>query len=149
MIATYKDCCDILNCYICSDTWVNSKWNLSALLWNNLLSVFYCRISLTIFFYVWVLWQVLHCNCTYIGIYITLHVTFHASILPKTLQIQILLVIWKCIIMLYHSGQVPPWLGLIVSLIFRADIISFIYYVCIIAPVLISHPFTNMHQKRF
>ena len=26
-------------------------------------------------------------------------------------------------------------------------IISFIYYVCIIAPALISHPFTNMHQK--
>ena len=33
-------------------------------------------------------------------------------------------------------------------LIFRAYIIiSFIYYVCIIAPALISHPFTNMHQK--
>ena len=30
MIATYRDCCDIPNCYICSDTWVNSKWNLSA-----------------------------------------------------------------------------------------------------------------------
>ena len=26
-------------------------------------------------------------------------------------------------------------------------IISYIYYVCIIAPALISHPFTNMHQK--
>ena len=39
MIATYKDCCDIPNCYICSDTWVNSKWNLSVLLWNNLKSV--------------------------------------------------------------------------------------------------------------
>ena len=42
----------------------------------------------------------------------------------------------------------PMTIGLIVSLIFRAYIIiSFIYYVCIIAPALISHPFTNMHQK--
>ena len=42
----------------------------------------------------------------------------------------------------------PMAIGLIVSLIFRAYIIiSFIYYVCIIAPALISHPFTNMHQK--
>ena len=39
-------------------------------------------------------------------------------------------------------------IGLIVSLIFRAYvIISFIYYVSIIAPARISHPFTNMHQK--
>ena len=50
--------------------------------------------------------------------------------------------------MIYHLRQVPPLLGLIVSHIFRAYIIiSFIYYVCIIAPALISHPFTNMHQK--
>ena len=38
----------------------------------------------------------------------------------------------------------PMAIGLIVSLIFGAYIIiSFIYYVCIIAPALISHPFTN------
>ena len=44
----------------------------------------------------------------------------------------------------------PMAICLIVSLVFRAYIIiSFIYYVCIIAPALISHPFTNMHQKRF
>ena len=42
----------------------------------------------------------------------------------------------------------PMAIGLIVSFIFRAYIIiSFIYYVCIIAPALISHPFTNMHQQ--
>ena len=44
----------------------------------------------------------------------------------------------------------PMAVGLIVSLIFRAYIIiSFIYFVLIMAPALISHPFTNMHQKRF
>ena len=44
----------------------------------------------------------------------------------------------------------PVAIGLIVSLIFSAYIIiSFIYYmyVCTIAPALITHPFTNMHQK--
>ena len=42
----------------------------------------------------------------------------------------------------------PMAICLIVSLIFRAYIIiSFIYYVCIIAPALISHPFTNMHDR--
>ena len=41
----------------------------------------------------------------------------------------------------------PMAIGLIVSLKFRTYIIISFIYVCIIAPALISHPFTNMHQK--
>ena len=44
----------------------------------------------------------------------------------------------------------PMAIGLRVSLIFRVYIIiiSFIYYVCIIAPALISHPFTLICTKK-
>ena len=63
-------------------------------------------------------------------------------------NISLISYVTKYVYVISFALSTPMAIGLIVSLICRAYIIiSFIYYVCIIAPALISHPFTNMHQK--